>query len=125
MTKADELLALAIRCEQATGPDRELDLRIAKRREQKPIPESANRIDGEMVWSGPLGFFLPAYTASLDAAMALVPEGCPWALCSPDGDEPAFATLAMTMAGDAEHGSGATPALALCAAALRARAASQ
>jgi hypothetical protein len=54
---------------------------------------------------------LPMFTASLDAAVTLVPEGCGW----------------MVMSSAAKVGvwpsHGATPALALCAAALRARAA--
>jgi hypothetical protein len=71
-----------------------------------------------VVWRGADGSIqhypasrVPFYTASLDAAVTLVPDGCGW----------------MVMKNVAKVGRwpkrGATPALALCAAALRARAA--
>lgn len=98
------LIALAERCEAATGPDRELDKRIFLHA-------------GD--FSEALREMPPAYTASLDAAMTLVPKGWYWrtdqgrnaggACFKADSHEQIF-TLA-----DA-------PALALCAAALRARA---
>jgi hypothetical protein len=95
MTNPATLLALADRCEQAAGPDYELDLAIWT---------------SLVILSG----FRPSrtdYTGSLDAAVTLVPEGCGW----------------MVMNNAAKVGRwpsrGATAPLALCSAALRARAA--
>lgn len=112
---------LALRVEEATGPDRELD-RLIQLAIRKPVPSDA--------WTGRDA--IPPqkprhFTASLDAAMTLVPEG--WiALISNVGlpDE------CNTAKGSAIVGYGradlepieveaATPALALTAAALRAR----
>jgi hypothetical protein len=126
MTKADELLALAIRCEQATGPDREIDRDIGLMLGLYDNPEDLGCFDDTaeaVVGGGGQTFAPPAFTASLDAAMTLVPEG--WS---------GTATKRANGKGLAEvdrPGSlrkvswAATPALALCAAVLRARAASQ
>jgi hypothetical protein len=98
MTDPTTLLALAERCEQAAGPDAGLDLAIWNALSEMPgfkHPSPIWRFD---------------VTASLDAAVTTVPEGCGW----------------MVMSSAAKVGvwpsHGATPALALCAAALRARA---
>lgn len=109
------LLELAVRCEKATGPDMELATDIW-------------RVAGA-------GGFRNA-TASLDAAMTLVSEG--WGLahlgeCWQQGDW--HVTLAQRpsesqrrayenggqFAVESVSGEAATPALALCAAALRAQ----
>jgi hypothetical protein len=104
---------LAERCEQATGPDRELDAAIL-----------AAVNDGH----GHVTFETPRYTASLDAAMTLVPEGAQVLLSSINPEKEAVDGRWHSIAGDPEAtedtSSGVTPALALCAAALRARAAS-
>lgn len=83
-----DLLALAERCEAATGPDRELDVAIALAcgivRERDGNCLYGHRDFSVMVLER--GYYdhdghapeLPAYTASLDAAMTLVPEG--WVL---------------------------------------------
>jgi hypothetical protein len=119
MTDPTTLLALAERCEQATGPDKELDFTI----------------DGFMLKHGPETdrirnprYVLP-YTASLDAAVTLVPEGCDWHCQSNPSVNACWASVS-PMKFDSklqEWGSGmrraSTTALALCAAALRARAA--
>jgi hypothetical protein len=122
MTDPATLLALAERCEQAAWPDRELDAEIAwmltaQDRKRLGPPDLRREI-----WHAGLptpawvpfenvSSFHPHYTASLDAAVTLVPDGCGW----------------MVMSSAAKVGvwpsHGATPALALCAAALRARAA--
>lgn len=97
-----DLIGLAERCEKATGPDLALNDAIAKFKHE---------LDGRM-WSG----LSKPYTASLDAAMTLVPEGYE-------------ATIDISMARSTVHlfggdplasATAATPALALCAAALRA-----
>jgi hypothetical protein len=111
-------LALAERCEQAAGPDRELDCHIHALIEGRNIrPER---------WSETVRLHdhaVPRYTASLDAAVTLVPEGHEWLRKN---------EICMTVYRAptdpkewARHidARGATPTLALCAAALRARSA--
>lgn len=76
MAKKEQFLELALRCEEATGPDRALDAEIA--------PLVGLRVVDE---GHPLGrccydihhnsVLLPRFTASIDAAMTLVPLG--WA----------------------------------------------
>jgi hypothetical protein len=112
-----DLLKLAERCEQASGPDLDLSHDIAR------------------ALVGHSGYKYQPYTASLDAAMTLVPEGWQgdrlswWAGC-----EASCVLIETHLVGDEwvreagwlgrVEGEAATPALALCAAALRARAAS-
>lgn len=123
-----DLLRLADEVEKATGPDRRLDASIASLVRLEKVPHWAR------TWSGPwkpteVGsvvlmqidgtpgphFMAREYTASLDAAMTLVPEG--WFKLQPDSLK-GWAALAVV--GPWAHA--ATPALALCAAALKARA---
>jgi hypothetical protein len=139
----ENLNALADRVEAASGPDRELDaliaIQVAWRWEgwaegDIAVEESARKFGVEYVvdrvanshksiWK-----LLPRYTASLDAAMTLVPEGWDWALytgadgrceagCAPADTDPEGCRTA-----DSDQSLAATPALALTAAALRARA---
>ena len=100
MTDPATLLALAERCEQAAEPNRELDAAIARFLVLTGAEDIARSRYG---WS--------YFTANLDAAVTLVPEGLGW----------------MIMGNAAKVGRlpsrGATAPLALCAAALRARAA--
>jgi hypothetical protein len=97
---------LAVRCEQATGPDRELDARLHVIRE-----DGFGHRDQA-----------PDYTASIDAALSLVPEG--WRIRDfGDWEDRWLITLMNedtcdTVGGRSGRGQ---PALALCAAALRAR----
>ena len=59
------------RLEDATGPDRELDAEIARLVTGRGVtvaPLSGPRYDGD-------GEPVPAYTASLDAALTLMPRG--------------------------------------------------
>lgn len=89
----EDLLKLAERCEQATGPDRELDGYVWWHTGIGPseYPEYANlpaivalgRVFGriptvpeDQLTIAEVGYRGPRYTASLDAAMSLVPEGC-------------------------------------------------
>ena len=131
MTEAETLLDLARRCEEATGPDREFDAAIWDA-----------IFGGEMYWSTiqrgdewclryypgppcPEYHFLKRFTDSLDAAVTLVPEGMAWRVdtlmgmigaivCEPDACRSMKTAPCLVL--------GKTPALALCAAALRARA---
>jgi hypothetical protein len=96
------LLELAERCEKATGPDRELDAAINR----------AIHGQRQMVFS---------YSNSLDAAMTLVPEEMVWFVEAYPGDHSEAAVRWPYY--DADERRAATPALALCAAALKARAA--
>jgi hypothetical protein len=113
----EQLMELADRCEKAMGPDRELDEAILK----AGWATGNKRTD--------LG---PRFTASLDAAMQLVPDGWFWtAMNARDGKEKPIVGqgLAIVASPDDLHArepsEAATPALALCAAALRARAQSE
>jgi hypothetical protein len=118
-----ELLALAERCEAATGPDRELDGDIFCALGHAPFIEGAY-----------CAYRSPAYTASLDAAMTLVPEGWRWmaghrefshARGYVENGGPAFVGVGTRRNPNRLwfETTAATPALALTAAALRARAA--
>jgi hypothetical protein len=125
MSKLEEL---ALRCEQATGPDRELDVAIA-------------RSLGVTVWkrndedTGNYETTYWKYTASLDAAIALLDghgvlmhlsdigaDGLPYARvgCPNLDDVPICSGIASCTLTTTSNVAGL--ALALCAAALRARA---
>jgi hypothetical protein len=123
MTRA-ELLALAKRVEAATGADRELD---------KDIGEALGAICEWIDWPdrpqkvlsicNSITRELPAFTASLDSAASLVPEG--WAYCV-DSNDGGYATVfprrELGYLPTDPYADAATPALALTAAALRAKA---
>jgi hypothetical protein len=119
---------LISRVEKLTGPDREVDAAIWEATEANQDYKSIHHYGGDLViryYPGPpepTYHRLPRFTASLDAAMTLVPEGRGWVLKS------VARTCEARISG--EDGtprfigaSAATPALALAAAALRARAA--
>lgn len=113
---------LATRIEQTTGPDRELDQEIGvwfrNLTSERRVIAVAN---------------CPRYTASLDAALTLVPEGWLWQVgayakgnvCNPAYYRAVLRQWRRMDDGELEWprlaGVAATPALALCAAALRAR----
>jgi hypothetical protein len=132
--KMVSLLELAERCEAAEGPDRELDAEIccvgplADHDYVLGATPSAKRpgmvtrhFDG-----GTWGTLVaPDYTASLDAAMTLFPEGYFPVL---DADPRGIEVEVQCLTDETDNGLGAcvatggkTIALALCAAALRAR----
>lgn len=146
LDERDALLTLAERCEKAEGPDRDIDGWIAVlidpdrqvivdlepgRFPRTPI-YGPTRLIMEQVGGKEGADYLVAatYTASLDAAMTLVPEGWLFSITRCPG-QPAEAALVEFRERDGKHwhGSGmvdtkrvkaATPELALCAAALRA-----
>lgn len=122
MKDAATLLALAERVEALSGPDREVDAKIAD----------------AIHWDDPIVYEddprLLAFTASLDAAMTLVPEGWNWMAGNRDqplarayvnNGELAFVGAGMRRNPNRQwyETTAATPALALTAAALRAHAA--
>jgi hypothetical protein len=109
----DDLLALSERCEKAQRPDRELDAAIWLVLDPEAYSVTAAGIFSE---SGNWVGTLPTYTASLDAAMTLKPEGWQWSRYSTDDVFYLMSSLGTV------QGHGANDALALCAAALRARA---
>lgn len=166
MADTQDLLRLADEVTAATGPDRELDCMIWAAVNGLAVVWTGGDdhiliIDGHVIGSidpgkhsrnfgcnrretGPGS--IPAYTASLDAAMSLVPEGwavegMTWWPASPEGaSNVSTEQSSVRMVGTSiermgrrmiwGHGgkdgrveaSAATPALALCAAALKARA---
>jgi hypothetical protein len=118
------------RIEAATGPDRIIDelilLAIGWTFERAPsLGERATWVDLEgkrtAHWQGD-GWFRP--TASIDAALTLVPNGHTWCVtsCGEDDRPAACVTLQDFDEGCPDFtGSADTEALALCAAALKAR----
>lgn len=106
------LLELAGRVEAAGGADREID---------RAIMEALRRAPDYAADWGPRDNCHPApfaYTASLDAAMGLVPEGYDWIIEHVNGGLTIGARVGHN---DPDRTSwGATPALALTAACLRA-----
>jgi hypothetical protein len=130
---ADELRALAERVQGLDGPSYVIDCevwdvvypgerasRIAKALGNKaPLPSH----EAEFIKAPPLRSF----TASLDAAMTLVPEGYAWVVYSDGPTYRASASIGPHPIGgqimpDEFSADGETPALALTAAALLARA---
>lgn len=115
----DKMAELIERVERASGPDREIDLAIARVMGtivlQRNFSDTGNHETTH--WE---------YTASIDAAMTLVPEG--WKLrqmnfSAPCADDRKWhlSLYGGSVGEDCFVGRGATPALALCAAALKAR----
>jgi hypothetical protein len=129
------------RVESATGPSRELDAEIWWAVERKTAESTywsaatglPRRLPDNSPIPGGLGstavkVLAPAYTSSLDAALSLVPAGWDWSLESDtaDDNQPIRPTASVWRRGVHptmdEMVFAATPALALAAAALRARA---
>jgi hypothetical protein len=117
----DELIAAL---EAATGPDRELDLRIARDvMNSEPLKHAAGLSDELIMaqaWAP-----MPRYTASLDAAVTLVPEGYVWRMHAP-ANLPTGKWVAeiymQPMWGTCRDGAHAfSPAIALVIAALKER----
>ena len=128
MTKRDELLALAERCEKACEGSRELDAAIYETAIGLGMYESIYDRSGDLCIRdypgepGPEYRRLPRYSTSLDAAMTLVPTGHDWSLFFDNGSALAGCMPSSEDGCDLTDVPGATPALALCAAALRAQA---
>ncbi len=135
----DELQALADRVEALAGPCRETDadialtLKIPDWRAQKPWKQTNGWAKANCARDAWSIFFhdgmggspaIPAFTASLDAAMTLVPEPGKWSITSGHGDDWQASVWGLAIKPMEWH-SAATPALALTAAALRSIAAGQ
>ena len=128
-----DLLKLAERVEALDGPCRETDLKVFHAI-GAPVPfQFANKVvalafdETRNAYFAPVGdmqvrYEPPAYTASLDAAMTLVPEGWTWTLV--DHCDGSVAGLVDDRVHpvrlDSVEVEAVTPALALTAAAIRA-----
>jgi hypothetical protein len=140
MTDCATLLALADRCEQAAGPDKELDRCI-----REALGFCTHRKATRYTYQSDSGFECddcgidlygkrswPSYTSDLNAAVALVPTEPPrnlrigkWWWMMETWSDYCRASVNYENGDSAileESAEAATPALALCAAALRARA---
>ena len=120
MSELDKLIE---RLERARGPDRELDAAIFGF--DKPMAHTTGPTNPRMIESHPI----PDYTASLDAAVALVERELPgWSWMArwsrDNADEQHYgAAYVKPLTGDDEGdfvGCASTPALSLCLATLRA-----
>lgn len=111
-------MTLIERIEAAEEPSRELDAEIARALSGNPTYHWYMHFDGEYSSDATA----PAYTASLDAAMTLVPEG--WGVMlnmSENGLHAQARVFRSHPANFQSDNEAATPALALCAAALKAQ----
>jgi hypothetical protein len=111
------------RLRNATGADRELDRDIAEAvgYEWPGMSPSALRLMAEGERRGMI--VAPFYTASIDHALSLVPEDMGFSICTHIRGLPPGAMVSVDE-GDPERdvqANGATPAIALCIAALLAR----
>lgn len=136
------------RLEKATGPDRELDaaIYVVTGLRPKDLQRLGYEVElwaerGNVFWRGGTvtqgpafksGETFPAYTASLDSALTLVPDfiNRRWYAADSDSEsdgKPVASVFhpADVMSGRIPRSVGATPAIALCIAALKARAASE
>jgi hypothetical protein len=119
-----ELLRIAGLCEKGTGPDRHLDALIwctLNRRTLDAIDSSGFDYlneSGRVCWQDRID-----YTASLDAAASLVPEGMSWRIECWRGDRPE-AIARVLSDGLLVVATARSPELALSSAALKAVAAS-
>lgn len=120
-----DIQSLISRVEAAMGPDRELDEAIFSALGWSPVPNPTNamgllgRWQREGAMTGHEG--APRYTAYLDAALRLLPDGHFWALTMRGENRGGFSACCQCD-GPLTWIDAATPALALCAAALRSRA---
>lgn len=132
MTPPDNLPTLL---ESASGADRELDALIAVAVNAGSVPGARKEMsdDPAVRRQGYVRHYFDGakslqesrrYTASLDAAMTLVPKGFGWRLWMPAEDSSERPRITIWGPGRtyAPHDTeAATPALALCSASLRAR----
>lgn len=99
--------------ERASEPDRALNAELLRQLGWTQDGRDAFSPDGSRALS------VPDYLGSLDAAMTLVPNGLHWSVGFDTQGNRALISKSGSM--KVETGKAATPALALCAAALRAR----
>ena len=127
-----DIAALIARLEKASGADRQLDWEIAtKVMGMKPAEGNQPDWTLAMAYDGYAEDALrptPYYTASIDAALTLLPDGRGWLLGRGHltlTEPPYGARICSISDPDIEYGvgEGSTPAIALCIACLRARSA--
>jgi hypothetical protein len=131
----DELVKLAAKVEAADGPDRELDAAIAAAVRYFPpgvgfvwkaglianSPEAGRVECATALGTGGPHYSAKHYTASVDAALLLVPDG--WHRSFTDDPDDLGGVIAELWTGSRNAwANAATPALAICVAALRAKA---
>lgn len=147
MTQSSPLLSLAERCENEAAGSRELDVLIRAEIDNRDVIWNGNLMLGRhrnpphdecrlgsidpgklsrnfsIAWSVPE---CPYYTTSLDAALTLVPKNCDWTL-EPDGAWVRWMGKDDVCEAQSHfmQREGTCTALALCAAALRALAATE
>ena len=121
MSSLSELIELV---EKAKGPSRELDtlIEIAISPDEARMPWSCkgghvSRLCGDQHWRDG---HARKFTASIDAALTLLPEGHDWSLFADNGSAMAGCQPASDDGCDMTDVPGATPALALVAACLKA-----
>ncbi len=128
-----ELTGLLDRVKAASGPDRHLDalVEVQARRfaayaaglDDRTRAYWNGTIDGD-VYDSSISYAAPRYTASIDAALALVEKmlpGCMWRVQSdPKIGDTFYATLVPSYPAGASAGDGATAPLAILAALLTA-----
>lgn len=111
---------LVERIEAATGPNCDIDAEIAKLQGFR-IVEEGHPLGRRCYGKDHRGTAIPAYTRSIDAAVTLVPEG--WLRIFGDDPDSGKAVAGLYNDGEDDAKSIAeTIPLAICAAALRARA---
>jgi len=115
-------MTLLERLERAEGPDRELNNLIALAAgytiAQRCMPRAPD------TYYNPKRKYIgvaPRFTESIDAALSLVPEGKEWSLDNIEGYRAYIMWEHMSGEFIMRSGKGATPAIALCIAALKAR----
>jgi len=124
MTTRETLLALAERCEKAAGPDHRLDVLIENALGLAKFKRFPDTLIGD---SDYIRCDIKPLTASLDAAMTLVPDGHEFGFQVKRYHDGAGCEVGVWREGDdgrswSVDAEAATPALALTAACLRARA---
>lgn len=97
------------RLEKATGRDRALDADIAAICHPTDDPREAAMANGRD--------YPDEYTASIEAALTLAPQGSQWSICSHENGR-----FYAECGADGWQSTGLTAAIALCLAALKARA---
>lgn len=129
-----DLNAIIEKLERAEGPSRELDSAIHYEVRREPDMEGRQIVGGS--WRPDYGdswgiwYEAPPYTRSIDAALTLVPEGWQWTVSGRGTLPKTLSNQATLQRGEKPYYdseevdvSAATPTLALCIAALKARAA--
>jgi hypothetical protein len=116
------------RLERASGPDRELDIAILKATDANGylIEDDGTILVECDMGEGPgwfnIGYEVPTFTASIDSALTLVPANHDWSLHADNGEAIAGCMPSSEDGCDIADCPGATPAIALCIAALKAHA---